>query len=113
MEADKPKHYFPSNGTEGMVFMSMWCESCTKDTMLRGGKTYCTILTNSMVKPPPVKQWIYDEENRPICTSFKQSGMIKKRKIRKSEQTIDMFHNGKKLTDIETELLGFHAKINY
>ena len=91
--------------------MSMWCESCTKDTMLRGGKTYCSILTNSMVKPPPVKQWIYDEEGRPICTSFKQIGMIKKRKIRRSETTLNIFDDDKPLSQFESAMLEFGTKI--
>lgn len=105
------KNYYPSNGTEGMGFMETWCQSCTKDTMLRGGKTYCSILSGSMAYDKPVKQWIYDKENRPICTSFKQIGLIKKRKIRKSEKTLDIFHNGKKLTEFEANLLGFHKTI--
>ena len=80
------KHYFPSNGTEGMAFQEMNCQLCAKDTQLRGGKTYCTILSGSMINPPPVKQWIYNEDKEPTCTSFKKIGSVKK----KSGNTLNM-----------------------
>ena len=99
------EHYFPSNGTEGMVFMEMNCQFCTKDTQLRGGKTYCSILTNSMLKDPPVKQWIYNDQHVPFCTSFQKVGSIKKQKIRKSEPTL-------KLGLFESEMINFRKKIN-
>ena len=67
--------YYPSNGTEGMDFLGVWCENCVKDTMLRGGKKQCTILTNSFLKTK-VKQWVY-KNNSPVCTSFVGVGTIK------------------------------------
>ncbi len=102
------KYYFPSNGTEGMSFMSDWCEQCTKDTTLRGGETCCTILTGSMVNDKPVKQWIYDENGKATCTSFRKVGSVVRRKIRKSEKTIDIFSD--ELTPVETKMLQFHKQ---
>jgi hypothetical protein len=67
--------YYPSNGTEGMEFIANWCENCVKDTMIRGGKVQCTILTNSFLKDY-VKQWVY-KDNSPICTSFVEIGSVK------------------------------------
>jgi hypothetical protein len=67
--------YYPSNGTEGMGFIDVWCLNCIKDTMIRGGKKQCTILTNSFLKYH-VKQWVY-KDNRPICTSFVEIGSVK------------------------------------
>ena len=56
------KPYYPSNGTEGMMFIERFCEKCYKYKQ-------CTILTNSMLGKEP-KQWIYDEQDKPTCTSF-------------------------------------------
>ena len=58
--------------------------------MLRGGESYCSILSGSMVNDPPVKQWVYDENDKPICTSFVEVGS-KKRQQKKSEKTLNIF----------------------
>jgi hypothetical protein len=60
MEAE---NYFPSNGTEGMEFIAKYCDNCYKEK-------YCIILTNSMIGKEP-KQWIYDKNGNPYCTSQK------------------------------------------
>jgi phosphoribosyl 1,2-cyclic phosphodiesterase len=62
------KPYIPSNGTEGMMFTGKFCDNCSRDTSGRGGKTYCNILTKSLIGIQP-KQWVYDNE-KPVCTSF-------------------------------------------
>jgi hypothetical protein len=82
----KDNLYLPSNGTEGDGFMSIWCENCKKDTMLRGGETQCSILTNALVKGY-VKQWVYID-NVPICTSFVKVGTIQKHKKRIAKNQI-------------------------
>lgn len=67
------EYYYPSNGTEGVSFISTWCENCRKDTGVRGGKTYCPILDKSMIceQGAIIKQWVIDEETgQPKCTSF-------------------------------------------
>lgn len=53
--------YFPSNGTEGMIFMNEFCYKCYKYNS-------CTILNRSLTGTRP-KQWVY-KENKPTCTSF-------------------------------------------
>jgi hypothetical protein len=57
------KNYYPSNGTDGMIFISNNCDKCYKCHT-------CTILTGSFLGKEP-KQWIYDKNNNPICTSLK------------------------------------------
>ena len=54
--------YYPSNGTEGDQFQSVWCDKCYK-------KNSCSIL-NSSYTGKHVKQWIYDDDMNPTCTSF-------------------------------------------
>jgi hypothetical protein len=56
------KKYYPSNGTEGMIFTDNNCNNCYK-------MNNCSILINSFAGKQP-KQWIYNEENKPFCTSF-------------------------------------------
>lgn len=62
--------YRPSNGTEGMWFMSEWCDKCT----IRG---ICKILSKTMTydidDPEYPHQWIRDSEGYPECTSFTDS----------------------------------------
>ena len=56
-------NYFPSNGTEGMIFWDRNCFRCYKEKQ-------CSILTNSLIGKEP-KQWVYNEEGIPICTSLR------------------------------------------
>ena len=56
------KLYMPSNGTEGQIFMEKYCDKCYKEKN-------CNMLLNSMIGKQP-KQWIYDKNNKPTCTSF-------------------------------------------
>lgn len=65
--------YFPSNGTEGMAFIARNCDNCYKEK-------YCTILTDSMFGKEP-KQWIYDENGNPYCTSQKTERPKRKENI--------------------------------
>lgn len=58
----KSEYYLPSNGTEGSIFMSIFCDKCYKSNN-------CTILLKSLIGKQP-KQWIYDESNKPFCSSF-------------------------------------------
>ena len=55
------KQYYPSNGTEGMEFMSEFCDNCYKSRS-------CTILTRSLIGIHPT-QWVY-KDDKPTCTSF-------------------------------------------
>lgn len=67
------KNYMPSNGTEGDIFFDNYCYKCYKEKQ-------CTILTNSLMGKRP-KQWIYDENNNPTCTSFNPNRPKTKRKL--------------------------------
>ena len=69
--------YRPSNGTEGMIFVSNWCENCIHGKYEHTGDTNdnpCEILTRSYFydikdKEYP-KEWIYNDKDIPTCTSF-------------------------------------------
>ena len=66
--------FYQSNGTEGMIFEATFCKSCYKYNQ-------CTILTNSLIGKQP-KQWIYDNNNKPFCTSFNPSRPKAKKKVK-------------------------------
>lgn len=63
---NKPKKYLPSNGSEGIIFMYQFCFQCSKEKR-------CPILTKTMIGEQ-VDQWIYNENDIPVCTSFKMIG---------------------------------------
>jgi len=90
---NSPKRYFPSNGTEGDYFTDKWCANCRKDTSLRSkdGRTYCPILTRSLVEGSPIKQWIY-KNGKATCTSFIDYRAYKKKTTRpiKNQLTIEL-----------------------
>lgn len=56
--------YFPSNGTDGAIFMDNYCYECYKEKN-------CSILFNALVNNKEPKQWIYGDDGYPTCTSFK------------------------------------------
>ena len=64
------KPYRPSNGTEGDVFMEMFCYRC---------KHYddCEIIVKTMAfekdDPEYPKEWKFDAEGCPTCTAFEES----------------------------------------
>lgn len=70
--------YSPSNGTEGMYFVSKYCENCIHEKFMHTqehGDLCCDILSNSMCFSPGdkeyPKEWIYDENGKPCCTTYK------------------------------------------
>lgn len=70
------KKYRPSNGTEGMAFMSEFCDTCIHENAVPDKKPNCEIMTNSMClgiddKDYP-SEWTYDKDGKPICTKFKK-----------------------------------------
>lgn len=78
-EAPTNKKYRPSNGTEGMMFQDKFCNKCTK---FRNGR--CSIFNRSFFndindKNYP-KEWVYDENNKPTCTSF-TTETVKRKKV--------------------------------
>jgi hypothetical protein len=67
------KNYTPSNGTDGMIFMSNWCDNCSKEKR-------CPILTDKLLNgyDSKKKEWVY-QDNKPICTAFKKIGTPNKK----------------------------------
>jgi len=66
----------PSNGTEGMIFTDKYCMNCINCDPNPNGKKQCMILCNSMAysindKEYP-KEWVYDENDKGICTSYQK-----------------------------------------
>lgn len=64
--------YRPANGSEGMIFLEVFCENCVHNESEDG----CGIQLRSMVygiedKDYP-KEWKYDKEGQPTCTSFER-----------------------------------------
>lgn len=86
----KSKSYRPSNGTEGMIFHDKFCEKCKK---YRNG--LCSIfnksLTYSIDEKGYPKEWVYDLNNKPTCTSFTDE--IVKRKKHFNENEISLFED--------------------
>ena len=61
--------YRPANGTEGEMFMELWCSDCRK----RDG---CLILSASMAceinEPEYPREWRYDEAGQPQCAAHEE-----------------------------------------
>ena len=69
-EAGKP--FQPSNGTEGEMFMSVFCERCSRECV---AGTWCRIMGLALGfsvgdKDYPV-QWKFDDLGWPLCTAWK------------------------------------------
>ena len=69
------KPYRPSNGTEGHMFQSMWCEHCERDRAYREDRgDSCPILANALCfdigHPDYPREWLHDVEGVPLCTAF-------------------------------------------
>ena len=65
--------YYPSNGTEEMMFESQNCNWCYKEKQ-------CTILTGAYMGKEP-KQWVYGEDGKPVCTSLRQDRPKRKKTV--------------------------------
>ncbi|MFA6278444.1 MAG: hypothetical protein WC622_16980 [Pedobacter sp.] len=66
------KRYQPSNGTEGEGFMGEFCDQCMHEKFCHTQNhddAQCPILNKSLLDGD-VKEWIYDENDKPTCTSF-------------------------------------------
>lgn len=59
----------PSNGTEGMIFIGEFCDTCYHDRCKE-----CMIAGMTMVFNPGdteyPKEWVYSNEGWPICTKY-------------------------------------------
>jgi len=70
------KSYRPSNGTEGMCFVSEFCEQCIHEKFIHTSNDNdkkCDIFSATMLydigEAEYPKEWIY-QDNKPICTAF-------------------------------------------
>ena len=70
------KPYRPSNGSEGMDFMSYFCERCVRDQAYQrsdGEQEGCPIAAAAFAyevsDPEYPREWIADEQG-PRCTAF-------------------------------------------
>lgn len=71
------KKYQPSNGSEGSMFMSFYCENCKHEQYLNTGvetDKKCDILSRSMILDVKDENYpeelTFDEEDQPTCTKF-------------------------------------------
>lgn len=67
------KKYRPSNGTEGMMFMAMYCDKCVHDG--NGIDTPdCPIIPLTLFvdvnDPPYPPEWRFDDDGQPECSAF-------------------------------------------
>lgn len=74
IKTSRNKKFKPSNGTEGDMFISMWCDECVHDA--NDTLATCDILLLSMVwgteDPEYPKEWTFDDDGQPICTNFNE-----------------------------------------
>lgn len=75
IQSEAGKQWMPSNGTEGEMFMSAFCERCIHEkwmhTMNNADKK-CDVLNRALLNAPDKQpEWIYSEEGWPICTEWK------------------------------------------
>lgn len=67
------RSYEPSNGTEGMYFTDEFCMQCIHCDPDPDGEKQCDILLNTLCfsigDPEYPEEWIYDEDDKPTCTS--------------------------------------------
>ena len=65
--------YRPSNGTEGEIFRTWFCDRCTKDA-----NEDCRILDETFLydvdDPEYPSEWQYGEDGQPKCTAFEERG---------------------------------------
>ena len=68
--------YRPGNGTDGMIFVSQYCDNCEKDRMYRkdpDSHDGCQIVAKTFAydigDPRYPKEWCY-EGGEPTCTAF-------------------------------------------
>ena len=71
--------YRPSNGTEGLGFMEVWCFECERDrSFMDGTGDGCEIAARVLALKPGEdgypSEWTYNEEGRPVCTAFVEIG---------------------------------------
>ncbi len=76
LEEGELKAYRPSNGTEGAMFQSVFCERCKRDNLNQNtGEGGCEILLRTMLHEVEdeeyPKEWV-QKENKAMCTAFEK-----------------------------------------
>lgn len=75
------RKYQPSNGSEGMSFISAFCDNCIHERWSHHQdenreEDKCGILSRTMLHnvddPEYPTEWTYDKDGRPLCTAWKQ-----------------------------------------
>jgi len=70
------KKYQPSNGSEGDWFIEKYCMNCVNCDPDPSGKKQCEILLRSFCldvnDSDYPKEWIFDKDQKPICTAHQQ-----------------------------------------
>lgn len=70
------KKYQPSNGTEGMMFCSKFCDRCIHQHPDPNHEKQCLILSAtlclSVSDPEYPVEWCYDENGNPQCTAWQK-----------------------------------------
>lgn len=74
--------YRPSNGTEGDIFQSYFCDKCRKWPINPDAKTQCGIFLKMLIKNVGEKGYpkqirYAPDGSGPECTSFRQRGMTR------------------------------------
>jgi hypothetical protein len=71
------KPYQPANGSEGEMFMRLWCADCQRDAAFRADPDSadgCPIIADTMCHsaddPDYPPEWKYSERGQPVCTAF-------------------------------------------
>lgn len=74
---DDSKKYCPSNGTEGEIFISEFCEHCINEKFIHTQDfkdKQCKLLNNALLYDKNDKEfpeeWTYDNEGYAICTAY-------------------------------------------
>lgn len=77
LKARAGEPYQPSNGSEGQMFMGMWCARCKADAAFRADMNSadgCEIIANTMAMsardPDYPREWQYSTDGQPICRAF-------------------------------------------
>lgn len=91
--------WIPSNGTEGLIFFSDWCQRCQRDKAMREGadldecddNELCEIIAASY--RGVAVEWREMPDGQTICTAFVEAG--KDIPDPRCQHTVDMFVDAK------------------
>lgn len=72
------RKYRPSNGTEGAIFQSQYCDRCEKDREGRekqegGCQILCRTLFLDLTDPDYPEEWTFDKDGKALCAAFEKA----------------------------------------